>query len=471
MLFNSISFLLFFPLVCLFYYSIPTKQIRARNLLLLLSSYYFYMSWEPTYALLLLTSTIITYLTAIGIEHSKQRKDKKRWLCVCIILNLLILFLFKYFDFVGSNINLFLKMSGMSISVPKFGLLLPVGISFYTFQALGYSTDVYRGKTKAVHDFPTYALFVSFFPQLVAGPIERSNHLLPQFKQEHSFDFNQAMTGLKLTVWGFFLKLVLADRCAMYVDAVFNNVSHHNGGSFLLASLLFTFQIYGDFAGYSLIAIGVARILGFHLTDNFHHPYLSCSVGEFWHRWHISLSTWFKDYVYIPLGGNRVSKPRHYFNLMITFVVSGIWHGDNWTFLLWGTLHGILLCTEKAMGIKLKYQGISRAIRCVITFVILCMTWMVFRANCLADVLVILRNMTGNFGFPYVQDVGWGVLIASFMAISIALVKELSEEYRWRFANTLKGYPFIQYAYIALLIAIISLLGVFGDSQFIYFQF
>lgn len=310
MLFNSIAFLLFFPLVLAVYYSIPAAWIRCRNMLLLAASYYFYMNWEPVYALLLLTSTAATYLTAVGMESVSCQAGRKLCLTAGIVLNIAILFLFKYYEFFASEITEVMRSSGLLVNLPSFGLLLPVGISFYTFQALGYSIDVYRRTTVAEHDFFTYALFVSFFPQLVAGPIERSVRLLPQFRERHRFEYGQAMTGMKLMVWGYFLKLVLADRCSLYVDAVFNHVDSHTGGSYLLASLLFPFQIYGDFAGYSLIAIGAARIMGFRLMENFRRPYFAASVGEFWHRWHISLSTWFRDYVYIPLGGNRVNQIR-----------------------------------------------------------------------------------------------------------------------------------------------------------------
>ena len=350
MLFNSIAFLLFFPAVCIFYFCIPSRQTKMRNLLLLSASYYFYMNWEPAYALLLLTSTVITYIAALGIDYFEGKNEKKLCLVGSLALNLSILFLFKYYNFFATNVDAVSEACGLRMELPEFVLLLPVGISFYTFQALGYSIDVYRGVTKVERDFPTYALFVSFFPQLVAGPIERSNNLLPQFKEQHRFDYDQVMEGVRLMLWGYFMKLVLADRCGIYVDAIFNYVGNHNGGSYLLASLLFPFQIYGDFAGYSLIAIGVARILGFRLMQNFRRPYVACTVGEFWHRWHISLSTWFKDYVHIPLGGNRVGRIHNYFNLLVTFVISGIWHGANWTFFCWGALHGVLLCGERCFG-------------------------------------------------------------------------------------------------------------------------
>ena len=469
MLFNSIAFLLFFPIVCVVYFLIPVFQLRLRNLFLLVASYYFYMNWEPAYALLLLTSTLATYLAAIGIAYFNEQNKKKLCLISSLVLNLAILFLFKYYNFLAGNIEVALQESGLGMSVPKFGLLLPVGISFYTFQALGYSIDVYCGTTKVERDFPTYALFVSFFPQLVAGPIERSNNLLPQFREEHHFDYDRVMAGVRLMLWGYFLKLALADRCGLYVDAIFNNVDKHNGGSFLLASLMFPFQIYGDFAGYSLIAIGVARVLGFRLMENFRRPYFASSVGEFWHRWHISLSTWFKDYVYIPLGGNRVGKWRTYFNLFVTFVVSGIWHGANWTFLCWGSLHGLLLCVEKALGIgKNKYSGFRKFCHWMVTFMLVCFVWILFRANNLQDAITIISGIFTNFDIPHKE-------YANFIGVGIALVimvyKELADEYSWPINPADSKSWLVRHMYMVLMIAYIILFGVLGGDQFIYFQF
>lgn len=472
MLFNSISFLVFFGVVCLLYYCIPPSRIRLRNLFLLVASYYFYMNWKPGYALLLLTSTAVTYLVALGMEHFQDVQKKKACLVAGIILNLAILFLFKYYNFLGSNIETALCAAGLAIDIPEFGLLLPVGISFYTFQALGYSIDVFRGTTKVERDFFTYALFVSFFPQLVAGPIERSNNLLPQFKREHRFDYDNAVAGVKMMIWGYFMKMVVADRCGMYVDAVFNNVAMHNGGAYLLASMLFPFQIYGDFAGYSLIAIGVARVLGFHLMENFRRPYFSCSVGEFWRRWHISLSTWFKDYVYIPLGGNRVAKMRNYFNLLVTFVVSGIWHGANWTFLCWGSLHGILLCIEKALGVgRQKYSGAKKFFHWAVTFVLVCFSWILFRANNLADAWTVMTGIFTDFGIPVISFSMFTEITLALAAIGILLFKEVREEFSLFPGLSLSGKPYTSYAYVIVMIAAIILFGVLGGDQFIYFQF
>lgn len=472
MLFNSIAFLLFFPVVCVVYFCIPASQLRARNLFLLVASYYFYMNWEPVYALLLLTSTCVTYLAALGIGHFEEKRMKKLCLVSSLVLNLAILFLFKYYNFLASNIEAVMQASGMGIDIPKSGLLLPVGISFYTFQALGYSIDVFRGTTKVERDFPTYALFVSFFPQLVAGPIERSNNLLPQFRQRHQFDYDGVMAGARLMVWGYFMKLVLADRCGTYVDAVFNNVEMHNGGSYWVASLLFPFQIYGDFAGYSLIAIGVARILGFRLMENFHRPYFACSIGEFWHRWHISLSTWFKDYVYIPLGGNRVGRSRQYFNLLVTFVVSGIWHGANWTFFCWGGLHGVLLCMEKALGIgKQHYFGLRRLFHWLITFVLVCLAWILFRANNMQDAITIVTGLFLKIGVPDISFAMFTDLCLSAFAIAVLLAKELTEELGWNIHVAESRYWLVRHLYIIVMTALTLLLGVLGGDQFIYFQF
>lgn len=474
MLFNSIAFLLFFPLVCLLYYSIPSRMLKGRNMLLLVASYYFYMNWKPAYALLLLVATSVTYLSALGMCHFKGKRRRRAFLIGSIILNLALLLLFKYYAFLAENIKAVLEWSGIALQMPEFGLLLPVGISFYIFQALGYSIDVYKGKTKAELDFPTYALFVSFFPQLVAGPIERSNNLLPQFHEEHHIDYERVMAGLRMMLWGYFMKLVLADRCGLYVDAVFNNVDKHNGGAYLLASFLFPFQIYGDFAGYSLIAIGAAKIMGFHLMENFHRPYFSCSVSEFWHRWHISLSTWFKDYVYISLGGNRVSRIRQYFNLMVTFLLSGIWHGANWTFVCWGGLHGILLCIEKGLGFgRNEYYGLNRLTHWVITFVVVCLAWILFRSNSIADGMLVFSGLFTKMNIPDISFSMFTEITQALMALLVLFCKELGlfskfltlNSSSWLFSTV------VSHLYMVSIIVFILLFGVLDGDQFIYFQF
>ncbi len=472
MLFNSIPFLLFFPLVLAVYYSLPASWIRGRNLWLLAASYYFYMNWEPVYALLLLTCTMVTYLSAIGMEKASRTWGRKFCLIMGIVLNMAILFLFKYYDFLASEIAGAIRTIGLSVDLPGFGLLLPVGISFYTFQAVGYSIDVYRGTTTAERDFFTYALFVSFFPQLVAGPIERSGRLLPQFREQHRFDYGQAMTGLKLMVWGYFLKLALADRCSLYVDAVFNHVESHNGGSYLLASLLFPFQIYGDFAGYSLIAIGAARIMGFRLMENFRRPYFAASVGEFWHRWHISLSTWFRDYVYIPLGGSRVNQTRCCVNLLVTFAVSGIWHGANWTFLCWGFIHGVLICTERILGIgRHQLSGTRRLVHCMLTFILVSLAWIFFRADDLGDAITVLTGIFFRLAVPDISYAMFTEITAALAAIAVVICREWVVE-RGRRLNWVNRHPMtVTHTTAVLVTAYILLMGVMGGEQFIYFQF
>jgi len=475
MLFNSLPFLLFFPVVCVVYYCIPGSWLRLRNLFLLAASYYFYMNWEPAYALLLLTSTVVTYASALGIAGCTEGRKRKAWLVASLVVNVSLLVAFKYYNFLSSIVVALMHCCGVSMVIPVSKLLLPVGISFYTFQALGYTIDVYRGTTAVERDVWTYALFVSFFPQLVAGPIERSNHLLPQFKRVHRPGYDDGMRGLRMMVWGYFLKLVVADRCGDYVNAVFNHLDMHNGGSYAVAALLFPFQIYGDFAGYSLIAIGAARILGFRLMENFRRPYLSCSVGEFWHRWHVSLSTWFKDYVYIPLGGNRVSRPRQYWNLMVTFVVSGLWHGANWTFLCWGALHGMLLCVEKAVRLpsltrraRWPWGQVGRLGRWLLTFVLVCLAWVFFRADTLADVCTIFKGIATRRGVPFVR-------VSDFMIIGVSLVVLLVDGLRRERQCPLRVTGPVRtvllHVGLALMIAVITLFGVLDSSQFIYFQF
>lgn len=340
MLFNSLQFLIFFPIVILLYYLLPHSK---RWIFLLLASYYFYMSWNPAYIVLILISTLVDYFAAIKMSEQDNINKRKIYLFFSLFANLGLLFIFKYFNFFNDSVRLLFQSLGVNYGVPSLSLLLPVGISFYTFQTLSYTIDVYRGVTKPERHFGIFAVYVSFFPQLVAGPIERSERLLPQFRVPVIPNENNFSSGMKLMVWGFFKKVVVADNVAIIVNQVYNNVNEYQGLPLIIATFLFAIQIYCDFSGYSDIAIGSARVMGIHLMKNFNTPYFSKSITEFWKRWHISLSTWFRDYVYIPLGGNRVSKPRHYLNLFLTFLISGLWHGANWTFVIWGALHGGVL--------------------------------------------------------------------------------------------------------------------------------
>lgn len=331
MLFNSLEFVLFFPIVVLLYFILP---FRYKNYWLLFTSYVFYMSWNPIYGLLLFGCTFITWGAALLLEKCGKRRCVVLWMALLAVFG--ILFYYKYMDFLLINAGMLLAQFQINVVIPKFDIILPIGISFFTFQAAGYLIDVYRGEIYAERNFFRYALFIAFFPQLIAGPIERSKNLLKQLDKVYSFDYIRVRRGLLMMLWGFFLKLVIADRCALFVDTVFENLQDYSGISLILAASLFSVQIYCDFMGYSTIARGAACVIGYHLMENFRQPYFSLSMKEFWHRWHISLSTWFRDYLYISLGGSRVNVWQRYLNLMLTFLVSGLWHGANWNFVLWG---------------------------------------------------------------------------------------------------------------------------------------
>ncbi len=416
MLFNSLEFLIFFPLVTLLYFLIP--GLKSRNFLLLAASYYFYMQYKPEYALIMLISTFVDFWVALFMHRSRKPNMRKLWLGLSLCGNLGLLFYFKYFNFAVQSLSSGLSFLGISYEPGALSLLLPVGISFYTFQSLSYTVDVYRGDLEPEKDFFTFALYVSFFPQLVAGPIERATQLLPQFRVEHSFDPDRAASGLKLMLWGFFKKVVIADRLAVVVDTVYNNSAAYDGPYYLIATVAFAFQIFCDFSGYSDIAIGSARVIGFKLMTNFERPYLSKSVTEFWRRWHISLSTWFRDYVYIPLGGSRKGYARTLLNLFLIFLLSGLWHGASWTFVIWGALNGLAVVFEKILGIGkrpkagskdgdgLKTRPPSIPLRLAasfggliangLTFAFILLTWVFFRARTVSEAFYMLpRFFTG----------------------------------------------------------------------------
>lgn len=351
MSFTSLNFLAFLAIVIIINYSLPQ---RFRWIFLLAASYYFYLNWQPIYAILLFVTTCITYTSALLISKQRISTSWRKLICSggCI-LPLGALAIFKYYGFISDNISALLQSIHLKVTLPQMQLLLPIGISFYTFSAVGYIIDIYKQKYSPEKNFGILALFIAFFAQIASGPIPRGNQLIPQLRAPENLSYDNVMHGFRAMLWGFFLKLCVADRLSLYVDTIFGNIPAHNGGSILFASILYTIQIYCDFAGYSFIAIGASRMLGIRLMDNFRRPYLATSVKDFWGRWHISLSSWFRDYVYIPLGGNRVSKTRHKLNLLITFLVSGIWHGAAWNFLLWGGLHGVGQIVEKS-GSKLK---------------------------------------------------------------------------------------------------------------------
>ncbi|MCR5417503.1 MAG: MBOAT family protein [Lachnospiraceae bacterium] len=491
MIFHSVAYLVFFPAVVILYFILPQK---VRNYWLLAASFVFYMNWNAAYGLLLLASILITYGAALLMEKAESRNVRLALMWGGLILNLGMLIWFKYTGFLIHNLNA-LKLFGSPIPVPD--ILLPVGISFFVFQALGYMLDVYRGKVKAEHHLGKYALFVSFFPQLVAGPIERSTNLLPQFDEKHEFDTDRVREGLLMMLWGLFMKIVIADRLAVIVDRIFEGYLEYTGAELFLAVLLFTVQIYCDFGGYSYIAIGSARVLGFKLMDNFRYPYLSRSIHEFWKRWHISLTGWFTDYLYIPLGGNRGGKLKKYRNTLIVFLISGLWHGANWTYVLWGFINGIYMVAEEALEpVRSRVLSFFKADRDrfsyrffagIGTFLLVSFSFLFFRAASLGEAVGILRQMKARPGFLNLLDESWSRLaeagqmeyhegVALLLAVILLLVVDLflskkKDIPKWFFAQ---GKPFRWLVYLGLLFWII-LFGVYGheytQTAFIYFQF
>lgn len=498
MLFNSAQFLAFFPIVALVYFIIPRK---VRYIWLLCSSYYFYMCWNAEYALLILTSTVITYFASLAIEHVKsfigEEKEKttmkKIILVVAIVINIAILFYFKYTKFAAAVIQLLLYKVGILINIPEFDIILPVGISFYTFQALGYVIDVYRDDIYAEKNFFRYALFVSFFPQLVAGPIERSRNLLKQLAVPQKFNYEKAREGLYLVLWGYFLKIVLADRIAIFVDTIYGDYINYPGFYLVWATVLFAVQIYCDFAGYSTIARGTAKILGIELMENFNAPYLSKSVAEFWRKWHISLTSWFKDYLYIPLGGSRKGKFRKQINKMIVFLVSGLWHGASFSFVAWGALNGLyqvigdMLMPIRNLLVKILHLNRDslghKIASAIITFVMVDFAWTFFRAQTMREAIEIVKSMFTTYnpwimfdGSIYncglnaknywIMIVGIGILfIADMLKQRGIIIRKLIMEQDYWF----------RWLIIDATIIIIFVFGIWGSAydaaSFIYFQF
>ena len=395
--FNSIQYLIFLPIVFSIYWMLPH---RYRWILLLISSYYFYMSWNVKYVVLILFTTIVTYTCGLFLEKYGDKKVRKIIISVTLVACIGVLCIFKYLNFMFQALTDLLAVFRIQLHPMTLKLLLPVGISFYTFQTLSYVIDVYRGDIRAEHHFGKYATFISFFPQLVAGPIERSGNLLPQIKEERIFKYEVAREGLLLMAWGFFKKVVIADTLAVYSDKIFNKVFSYSGFSLIVATIFFTIQIYCDFSGYSDIAIGTAKLFGIKLMDNFKSPYFSSSIKEFWSRWHISLSTWLRDYVYIPLGGNRVSKIRHRLNLLLTFLISGLWHGANYTFLMWGVYHGIGQIIEGLFKKKGDERGLCRIIKMLLVFLFVSIGWILFRAQNFSEVVHIFTHLFTGVGNP-----------------------------------------------------------------------
>lgn len=502
MLFNSIDFFVFFPVVVLVYQVIPKK---IRYLWLLLASYYFYMNWNAKYALLIGFSTIITYLCGISIEQIKNHNSLLRlkgcllkiMIAFGVTINLGVLFFFKYFDFFLENVNRVLSIFHIQLLSKPFDVMLPVGISFYTFQALGYIIDVYRGEIKAERNLFRYALFVSFFPQLVAGPIERSKNLLEQIRKipsQKNVSFENVVNGFTIILYGLFLKMVLADRISILVNTVFGQVFMYGTIELVIGAIGFAIQIYCDFGSYSLIAIGTAQVMGFELMENFNTPYFAHSIKDFWRRWHISLSSWLRDYLYIPLGGNRHGKIRKYINIMVTFLMSGLWHGASWNYVIWGGLHGIYqVIGEMTNPLRGKIQNILkinttcdsyRLWQVGSTFFLTTFAWIFFRADSLKDALYYISRMVTKWN-PWVMfdggiyelglnQVEWQIFI---IAVVVLLMVDLVRYRRGKRIDIYLAEQNIVFRYVILLLLCLAIFvwGEYGldfaENQFIYFQF
>ena len=490
--------MLFFPAVCLLYYIIPH---RFRYLFLLACSYFFYMCWNPKYALLMLASTAVTYASGLllgaaeGMTDEKARIRRKKWVvALSFTSNLAILFFFKYYGFAAATAERILGILRVSAKLPAFDVLLPVGISFYTFQALSYTMDVYRREIPPERNFLKYALFVSFFPQLVAGPIERSKNLLHQVSERHIFDWDRVKNGLLLMLYGYFQKVVLAEYLGMVVDGVYENWKTCTGFQLMIATICFAFQVYCDFGSYSNIAIGAAKVMGFRLMENFNTPYFAVSVADFWRRWHISLSTWFRDYLYIPLGGNRKGTIRKYLNVMIVFLVSGLWHGANWHFVIWGGLNGAYqVIGELLLPLKRKLcewfrvdpsKDSHQLLRMLATFVLINISWVFFRANSFMQALRILKRIfTGGdmYWFTYGGNLGvFGLTMATRNVLLVSLAILLFADICKYRGIVIREWILSQGLWLRWLILYAAIFGIlifgvygpgFDASQFIYFQF
>ena len=479
MLFNSFEFALFLPLSFLLYWFVFKKHLKAQNFFLLAISYVFYGWWDWRFLSLIAFSSLVDFIAGQQIEKSNTKARKKVFLWISICTNLGFLGFFKYFNFFAESFADMVTMIGMQANPWSLNVILPVGISFYTFQTMSYTIDLYRGQMKAEKDPIAFFAYVSFFPQLVAGPIERAVNLLPQFKIKREFSYEQGADGMRLILWGLFKKVVIADNCALFVNEVFANYQTASGLELILGAVFFAFQIYGDFSGYSDIAIGTAKLFGFNLMTNFRTPYFSRDMAEFWRRWHISLSTWFRDYVYIPLGGSRVGKGRAVFNTFVIFVISGFWHGANWTFIVWGALNAIYFLPLLLMGKNRKNTDTVAENRILpnlrelwqmgTTFALTCFAWVFFRAESVGDAWWYFENILFNDNYIRLRLTGIDNPKSFMIVILIFFVLE------WFFRTGMEVISFkkkyVRYSFYLLIFLMVIFEGNFGDNQFIYFQF
>ncbi len=478
MLFNSIEFAIFLPIIFVLYWFVINKNLKLQNLLIVGASYLFYGWWDWRFLSLILFSTMVDYVVGrtLGKEQNNNKRKVLLWVSICV--NLGFLGFFKYYNFFLDNFIEVFTLLGKPVSVSSLNIILPVGISFYTFQTLSYSIDVYKRKMEPTRDFIAFAAFVSFFPQLVAGPIERATHLLPQFYRKRVFDYTKAVDGMRQILWGLFKKVVIADNCAEYANQIFNNSSDFNGSTLLIGAVFFTFQIYGDFSGYSDIAIGTSRLFGFDLMRNFAFPYFSRDIAEFWRRWHISLSTWFRDYLYIPLGGSRGSLWMKVRNTFIIFLVSGFWHGANWTFLFWGALNAVyflplLLTKNNRNHIDIVAKGkivpnLRDLTMMILTFAMVVFAWIFFRAESITHAFAIIKTIFSGSLFSMPAFIPKGTIAAVLVFIIVEWMGR-ENEYAIELVGTIK-IPIVRYGvYYLVLIAIVLLQG--NQQEFIYFQF
>ena len=415
MIFNSFEFLFFLPVIFVLYWFAVKNQPRQQNILLLLASYYFYANWDYRFLFLLIFSTVLDYFCGLKMQENQGKASKRFWFWLCVSINLGFLGVFKYYNFFTASFVEMLSGIGVHANISTLNVILPVGISFYTFHGLSYVIDIYKERIKPEKNFVDYAVFVSFFPLLVAGPIERATHLLPQIQSKRIFNYQSAVDGLRQILWGLFMKVVVADNCAVVVNHVFDNPESQNSGSLAIGAIFFAFQIYGDFSGYSNIALGTARLFGIELLRNFSYPYFSRDIAEFWRRWHISLSTWFRDYLYIPLGGSKGGIWMQVRNTLIILIVSGFWHGANWTFIIWGTLNALYILPLVVFNLNRKNTNIvaensilpsvKEIIQIVFTFAITTLAWIFFRAESVTEAIFYIGKMLNysNFGMPKVD--------------------------------------------------------------------
>ena len=480
MIFNSLDFALFLPIVFVLYWFVTNKSLTLQNILLLVSSYFFYAFWDPRFLLLLMFSTFLDYYTGIRMHDANGHKWRKFWFWLSISVNVGFLAVFKYYNFFAESFAGLLENFGLHVEVWTLQIILPVGISFYTFHGLSYVIDIYKERIKPERNFVDYAVFVSFFPLLVAGPIERATHLLPQIQKKRVFDYSQAVDGLRQILWGLFKKVVVADGCAEYANMIFNGADDYSGSTLVMGAIFFTFQIYCDFSGYSDIALGTARLFGIELLRNFSYPYFSRDIAEFWRRWHISLSSWFRDYLYIPLGGSKGGTWMKIRNTFIIFVVSGFWHGANWTFIVWGALNALyfmplMLTNSNRSNLEIVAQGkyfptVRELLGMVITFIMAVFGWIFFRAQDMTHALKYIKGIFTDALFkkpdlPELAD------LTIFFIFFMLIIEWIGRENKYGLEQFGKRWytPFRWLFYSFLIVCIIVLSG--KEQEFIYFQF